>query len=50
MIGWETESMKSQTIGRKRWTILWFMMRISCDELLNADTRCNWMMRVKLNT
>jgi hypothetical protein len=45
MIGWEAESMRSQIIGWKRWPILWFLMRISCAELLNADARCNWTMK-----
>jgi hypothetical protein len=37
MIGWDAESMKSQTIGWKRWPILWSLMRTSCGELLNVD-------------
>jgi hypothetical protein len=45
MIGWEAESMKSQTIGWKRWSILWFLVRISCVELLNVNALCNWMMK-----
>jgi hypothetical protein len=45
MINWEAESMKSQTIGWKRWPILWSMMEISCAELLNVDTRYNWTMK-----
>jgi hypothetical protein len=45
MIGWEAELMKSQTIGWKRWPILWFLMKISCAELLNVYARCNWMMK-----
>jgi hypothetical protein len=40
-IGWEAESRKSQTIGWKRWPILWFLMKISCGELLNNDARYN---------
>ena len=45
MIGWEAESMKSQTIGWKRWPILWSLMKISCAELPSVDARCNWMMK-----
>jgi hypothetical protein len=30
--------MKSQTIDWKRWSILWFLMRISCVELLSVNT------------
>jgi hypothetical protein len=37
MIDWEAESMKSQTIGWKIWSIPWFLTRISCAELLNID-------------
>jgi hypothetical protein len=45
MICWEAESMRSQTISGKRWLILWSPMKISCAELLNVDTRYNWMMK-----
>jgi hypothetical protein len=45
VIGWEAESMKSQTIGWKRWSILWCLMRISCVGLLNVDAHYNWMMK-----
>jgi hypothetical protein len=45
MIGREAESMRSQTIGSKRWLIRWFLMRTSCVGLLNVDARCNWMMK-----
>jgi hypothetical protein len=41
MVGWEAESMKSQTIGWKRWPILWSLMETSCAELLNVDARYN---------
>jgi hypothetical protein len=36
MIDWE-----SQTIGWKRRSILWSLMKISCAELLNVDACCN---------
>jgi hypothetical protein len=45
MIGWEAESMKSKTIGWKRWPILWSMMKISCTELLNIDAHYNLMIK-----
>jgi hypothetical protein len=45
MIGWEAESMKSQTINWKRCPILSSLMKISCAELLNVDAHCNWMMK-----
>jgi hypothetical protein len=45
MIGWEDELMKSQTIGWKRWSIHWFLMSISCVELLNIDTHYNLIMK-----
>jgi hypothetical protein len=40
MIDWE-----SQTIGWKRRSILWSLMKISCAELLNVDACCNWTMK-----
>jgi hypothetical protein len=45
MIDWEAESMNSQEIGEERWPILWFLMKISCAELLNVDTLCNWTVK-----
>jgi hypothetical protein len=49
MIGWEAESMKGQTIGWKRWPILWSPMKILCVELLNVDAQYNWMIKGQTN-
>jgi hypothetical protein len=43
MIVWEAKSTKGQTIGWKRWPILWSLMKISCAKLLNVDAYCNCM-------